>query len=66
MKAKNRVQTGIRFEEEMLNKIAYIAKKNRRSLNAQLEFLVQQCIEEYEKEHREIQLSDEEKYKYRH
>ena len=65
MMAKDRIQTGVRFEEKMLNKITYIAKKNRRSLNAQLEFLAEQCIETYEEKHGEIQLSDEEKYKYR-
>ena len=60
--ATNKVQTGIRFEAEMLAKIAYIAKKNRRSLNAQLEFLAQKCIEEYESENDEIEISDDEKY----
>ena len=58
----NKIQTGIRFEEEMLVKITYIAKKNRRSLNAQLEFLAQTCIEEYEQEKGEIQISDDERY----
>jgi len=49
-----KIQTGIRFKEEMLKKITYIAKKNRRSLNAQLEFITQNCIEEYEAEKGEI------------
>lgn len=48
--ATTKIQTGIRFEEEMLRKISYIAKKEHRSLNAQLEYLTQKCIEEYEKE----------------
>ena len=60
--ATNKVQTGIRFEPEMLAKITHISKKNRRSLNAQLEFLAQKCIEEYELEKGEIQISDDEKY----
>ena len=34
--ATDKIQTGIRFHEEMLKKITYIAKKNHRSLNAQL------------------------------
>ena len=59
--ATTKIQTGIRFEEEMLNKITYIAKKNRRSLNAQLEFLTQQCIEEYELENGEIRIDDKNK-----
>ena len=37
--ATDKIQTGIRFHEEMLKKITYIAKKNHRSLNAQLEHL---------------------------
>ena len=58
--ATNKIQTGIRFEEEMLLKITYIAKRNRRSLNAQLEFLAQKCIEEYELENEKIQTNEEE------
>ena len=52
--ATNKIQTGIRFEPELLAKIAYVAKKNKRSLNAQLEFLAQECVKEYEKENGEI------------
>lgn len=57
--ATSKIQTGIRFEEEMLFKITYIAKKNRRSLNAQLEFLAQKCIEEYELEKGQIPVTYE-------
>ena len=39
--ATDRIQTGIRFPEALLRKITYIAKKNHRSLNAQLEHLAQ-------------------------
>jgi len=59
----SKVHTGFRFEPEMLAKIAYIAKRNRRSLNGQLEFLVQECIEKYELEIEKIQVSDDELYK---
>lgn len=48
--ATSKIQTGIRFEPELLSKITYIAKKNKRSLNAQLEFLAQACVEDYEKQ----------------
>ena len=58
--ATDKIQTGIRFREETLRKITYIAKKNHRSLNAQLEHLAQECIDEYEKEHGEIVLTAEE------
>lgn len=57
--ATNKIQTGIRFEPELLAKIAYVAKKNKRSLNAQLEFLAQECVEKYEKEHGEIRREDD-------
>lgn len=48
--ATNKIQTGIRFEPELLEKITYIAKQNKRSLNAQLEYLAQICVNEFEKE----------------
>jgi hypothetical protein len=57
----DRIQTGIRFSPETLLKIAHIAKQNHRSLNAQLEFITQHCIDEYEREKGEIALSDEER-----
>lgn len=44
----NKIQTGIRFEPELLYKITYVAKDNKRSLNAQLEYLAQLCVKEYE------------------
>lgn len=46
--ATNKIQTGLRLEQETLNKITFIAKKQKRSLNAQLEFITQKCVEEYE------------------
>ncbi len=52
----NKIQTGIRFEEELLDKIAYVARQNKRSLNAQLEYLAQVCVNEYEKENGEIKI----------
>ena len=54
----NRIQTGIRFPEKTLRKLADIAKKNHRSLNAQLEHLAQCCIDRYEQEMGPIQLED--------
>ena len=39
MMATNKIQTGIRFEPELLYKITQVAKNNKRSLNAQLEYL---------------------------
>ena len=61
--ATNKVQTGIRFEPELLYKITQVAKKNKRSLNAQLEYLAQNCVDEFEKENGEILLDENEMYK---
>ena len=47
----NKVQTGLRLEPDALKKATWLAKKQKRSLNAQLEFAVQQSIEEYEAAH---------------
>lgn len=60
--ATNKIQTGIRFEPELLYKITTIAKENKRSLNAQLEYLAQVCVREYEAENGEIPLDDEKIY----
>ena len=57
--ATNKIQTGIRFEPELLYKISYVAKQNKRSLNAQLEFLAQVCVNNFEKENGKIAVSDE-------
>ena len=61
--ATNKVQTGIRFEPELLYKIAYVAKANKRSLNAQLEYLAQQCVVEYEAANGEIPVDEDKLYK---
>ena len=56
--ATNKVQTGIRFEPELLYKITQVAKKNKRSLNAQLEFLAQNCVAEFESSNGEIPIDE--------
>lgn len=56
--ATNKIQTGIRFEPELLEKITYIAKQNKRSLNAQLEYLAQLCVNEFEKENGTIKTTE--------
>ena len=61
--ATNKIQTGIRFEPELLYKITTIAKENKRSLNAQLEYLAKICVKEYEAENGEIPLDFEQIYK---
>ncbi len=56
--ATNKIQTGIRFEPELLYKIAQVAKANKRSLNAQLEYLAQSCVAEYESVNGEIEIDE--------
>lgn len=56
--AVSKIQTGLRLEEDVWGKISYIAKKNKRSLNSQIEFIVQKCIEEYENQNGSIALTD--------
>lgn len=60
--AANRVQTGIRFEPVLLYKITQVAKANKRSLNAQLEYLAQLCVQEYESKHGCIPVDEEQLY----
>ena len=55
----DRIQTGIRFDPVLLYKITYIAKQNKRSLNAQLEFLAQECVRHYEADFGVIPIDDE-------
>ena len=61
--ATNKIQTGIRFEPELLYKITCVAKDNKRSLNAQLEYLAQICVKEFETENGPISISEESLYK---
>ena len=59
----NKVQTGIRFEQELLYKIAHVAKDNKRSLNAQLEYLAQRCVKEFESENGPIPVDENSLYR---
>lgn len=61
--ATNKVQTGIRFEPELLYKITYVAKDNKRSLNAQLEYLAQLCVKEFETANGPIPVDEGELYR---
>ena len=61
--ATNKIQTGIRFEPEVLYKITHIAKQNVRSLTAQLEFLAKECIRDYEEKNGTIPVDEEKLYK---
>lgn len=61
--ATNKIQTGIRFEPELLYKIARVARENKRSLNAQLEFLAMTCVREYEAANGPIPVDEEQLYR---
>lgn len=61
--ATNKIQTGIRFQPELLYKITFVAKKNKRSLNAQLEYIAECCVKQYEDENGPIPLDEEKIYK---
>ena len=61
--ATNKIQTGIRFQPELLYKISYVAKENKRSLNAQLEYLAQLCVREFEVQNGEIPLDEDAIYR---
>lgn len=53
----DKIQTGVRFTPDILAKITFIAKQNCRSFNAQMEYLAHKCIEEFEAQNGEIQVS---------
>ena len=61
--ATNKIQTGIRFDPELLYKITYVARDNKRSLNAQLEYLAQICVRESEAVRGAIPVDDEKLYR---
>ena len=61
--ATNKIQTGIRFDPELLYKITQVARDNKRSLNAQLEYLAQECVKKYEAEHGTIPVDEDVLYR---
>lgn len=59
---KIKIQTGIRFDPELWYKITQVAQDNKRSFNAQMEYLAQECVKEYEKANGPILVDDEKLY----
>lgn len=45
----------LRVSEELLEKIKYIASKNKRSANKEIEFVLEQYVENFEKLNGEIE-----------
>ena len=50
------------IEPELLYKITHVDKDSKRSLNAQLEYLVQACVKEYEAANGPIPVDEEQVY----
>ncbi|MBU7317133.1 Arc family DNA-binding protein [Paenibacillus oleatilyticus] len=48
----------LRLNENNFQKIKIIAEKNKRSIAMQIEYLIEQHIDKYEKENGTIQLND--------
>lgn len=46
----------IRLEEEIFLKVKTIAEKEKRSLNGQLEYFLEKCVEQYEKDNGLIEI----------
>ena len=49
----------LRIDEKLLNRLHYASAKNQRSATAQIIFLVERFLEDFEKENGAIPLSDE-------
>lgn len=58
--AINKVQTGLRLNEPLYDKIRALAAKEQRSLNNLIEYALQRYIEDYEKSNGVILPLDEE------
>lgn len=48
----------MRMQPENFNKIKYIAEQNKRSIAMQIEYLIEQCVFEYEKENGKIPIEN--------
>ena len=49
----------LRVSEDFIYKIKYIARKNKRSANKELEYMLEKYIEAFEAEHGEIEIPAE-------
>ena len=48
----------MRMQPENFETIKYVSEVNKRSIAMQIEFLIEKCIAEYEKEHGTISIQD--------
>lgn len=58
--ATNKVQTGLRLNEALYDKIRSISSMEKRSLNNLIEFVLQKYVEDYEKKNGPISLPNDE------
>ncbi|NLZ45749.1 MAG: hypothetical protein GX896_03560 [Clostridiales bacterium] len=56
MRNKDNKHIGIEVDKELHYKLHYISKYEGRSGNGQILYLIRKCIEEFEKEHGEIEI----------
>lgn len=54
--ATNKRQFTLRLSEENFEKVKYIANESKRSIAMQIEFLIEQYINEWEAEHGKINM----------
>ncbi len=59
MRNKNNKHIGMEIPADIHYKFHYISRFEGRSGNGQIQYLIKQCIKEFEKENGEIQLPDE-------
>ncbi|MBR2132599.1 MAG: hypothetical protein IJ955_08755 [Oscillospiraceae bacterium] len=58
MDTKNTTKFTVRIHPDSARKLVYIADYYGRSQNKQIDWLIKQCIIEFEKEHGKIDLED--------
>lgn len=58
--ATNKVQTGLRLNEPLYEKIRSISSMEKRSLNNLIEYVLQRYVEDYERKNGPVPLPDDE------
>ena len=61
--SNTKISTSVRFDEDLLLKLTCVARKERRSFNAQLEYITQLFLEDYEQKNGVIEIKDEDRHK---
>ncbi len=57
---KSIISSNVRIEEETWEKLKIMASKNKRSINKEIEYLIEQSIQEYEEKYGKIEIDFEE------